>query len=103
MIFSSYKFIFGFLPIVWIVWAILKKFKNTTIIKLWMVIASCVFYAWGQPQFLPVFLIALISNYAFVCAIDKFKSKALRIIFLLLGIFEGIGVLFYFNYLNFTL
>ncbi|MBQ9976820.1 MAG: MBOAT family protein [Clostridia bacterium] len=103
MVFSSYKFIFGFLPIVWIVWAILKKFKSTTLIKLWLVVASCVFYAWGQPRFLPVFLIALISNYAFVYAIDKLKSRALRIIFLLLGIFEGIGVLFYFKYLNFTL
>lgn len=103
MIFSSYKFIFGFLPIVWIVWAILKKTKNTTLIKLWLILSSCVFYAWGQPKFLPVFLFALFSNYFFIVLINKSKNKLIRVFFLLLGIVEGLGVLFYFKYLNFAI
>lgn len=103
MVFSSYKFIFAFLPVVWVVWAILKKVKNTTLIKYWLVIASCVFYAWGQPKFLPVFLFALISNYLLVLAITKTKKKTIRVICLIAGIAEGLGVLFVFKYLNFTL
>lgn len=103
MIFSSYKFIFVFLPVVWAVWAILKKTKITTAVKLWLIISSCVFYAWGEPKFLAVFLFALFTNYILVRGISKSRKKLLKTLYLILGVLEGTGVLFYFKYLNFTL
>jgi len=103
MIFSSYKFIFLFLPIVWIVWAILKKTKNPVAVKVWLILSSCVFYGWGEPRFLAVFVFALFVNYVLIKGIYKTHKKPLKILFLILGILEGILVLFYFKYLNFTL
>ena len=103
MIFSSYKFIFIFLPIVWVVWAILKKTKNVSAVKWWLILSSCVFYAWGQPKFLTVFVFALFVNYALITGIVKTEKKPLKTLFLILGILEGVGVLFYFKYLNFTI
>ena len=103
MVFSSYKFIFLFLPVVWAVWTILKKIKNAILLKWWLILSSCVFYAWGQPKFLAVFLFALIFNYALITGISKTDRKAIKNLYLILGILEGIGILFYFKYLNFTL
>ncbi len=103
MIFSSYKFIFLFLPVVFIGYILLKKTKNDTARKLWLVISSLVFYSWGQVKFLPVFLFSLFSNYLFIKAIHTAKRKAVRIMFLVLGIAEGLSVLFYFKYFNFAL
>ncbi len=103
MVFSSYIFIFGFLPVVWAVWAVLRWLKKETAVKIWLIVSSCVFYSWGQPKFLPVFLFALISNYAFMLGIKKSKTRVAQTVFMLLGILEGLGVLFVFKYLNFTL
>ncbi len=103
MIFSSYKFIFFFLPSVAAGYAVLKGLKKPLILKLWLVAASLVFYSWGQLSFLPVFLTALFSNYLFIKIIDSSKKKWVRVLFLVLGILEGLGVLFYYKYYNFTL
>jgi len=103
MVFSSYIFIFGFLPVVWTVWAVLKRLGSCTAVKVWLVAASCVFYAWGQVKFLPVFLFAILSNYLFMQGIKKAKRRCVQTLFMILGIVEGLGVLFVYKYLNFTL
>lgn len=103
MVFSSYIFIFAFLPIVWVVWAILRQFEKATSIKIWLILSSCVFYSWGQPKFLPVFVLALVSNYLFMLGIKKSKKRSVKTLFMLLGIAEGLGVLFVYKYLDFTL
>ena len=103
MIFSSYKFIFLFLPIVLIGYLLLKKTKNAPLVKLWLVISSLVFYSWGQVEFLPVFVFSLLSNYLFIKIIDKAKRKSVRVLFLILGVVESLSVLLYFKYFNFAL
>lgn len=103
MVFSSYKFIFLFLLPVLLIYSLLKKTKRASLVKIFLVLSSVVFYSWGQVRFLPVFLITMTVGYFLAAGISKSSKKPLRIFMLVLGIAEGLGVLFYYKYLNFTL
>ena len=98
MIFSSYTFIFIFLPITLAGYAVFKKLKKVSLIKAWLVLASLVFYSWNQISFLPIFLATLLLNYLFIFLLGKTSKRLFRTILLILGIGEGLGVLFYYKY-----
>ena len=59
MVFSSIVFIFYFLPVVLLVYYLAPdKAKNVVLL-----IASLVFYAWGAPDFFPIFIASMICNF----------------------------------------
>ena len=59
MQFASLLFLFVFLPVTLIVYYLSpKRIKNVT-----LVLASLVFYAWGQPQALVLMGVSLVFNY----------------------------------------
>ncbi|MCM1149359.1 MAG: MBOAT family protein [Butyricicoccus sp.] len=62
MVFSSAIFLFAFLPPVFIVYRLLPglRAKNA-----WLALASIVFYAFGQLQYVPLFLLSVALNYGF--------------------------------------
>ena len=62
MVFSSITFLFYFLPALIIIYYLApSKFKNLV-----MIIASFVFYAWGEIRFIPIMLFLSLED--FVCA-----------------------------------
>jgi D-alanyl-lipoteichoic acid acyltransferase DltB (MBOAT superfamily) len=63
MIFSSYGFIFIFLPVVFIGYFLFNRIHYRDLAKLWLVLASFVFYAIGSPSFFPFFLASIVGNY----------------------------------------
>ena len=72
MLFSSYIFIFMFLPIVWLGFHILKSlsFKHSyTLAKLFLVLSSLYFYAYFKLEYLPILLGSIVINYLFALAI----------------------------------
>ncbi|ETD25197.1 hypothetical protein [Helicobacter macacae] len=74
MLFSSFTFIFIFLPIVWIVFHLLKnaKFKSHyTIAKIFLIISSLFFYAFWKVAYLPILLSSIIINYTLAKLILK--------------------------------
>lgn len=101
MIFSSYQFIFCFLPIVYIGYLLLKQTKNTTLIKIWLIAASLMFYGSGDIRFLPILVGTALFNFVISRGIVTSKHKPLRILYLILGVTENLGLLFYFKYRNF--
>lgn len=93
MLFSSIPFIYYFLPCVLVAYFIApKSIKNAVLL-----LASLVFYAWGEPAY--VFLMAgsVIVGYVFGLLIEKYHSK----LCLTVAIILNLGVLFYFKYANF--
>ena len=59
MLFSSTTFLFVFLPIVLAVYFITpRKLKNLVLL-----IASLIFYAWGDPKYILVMLATNLVNY----------------------------------------
>lgn len=104
MIFSSYTFIFAFLPIVFTAYFLLQRFAGDKPAKIWLVAASLYFYAHGNILFLPLLAGTVIFNYFIVRLIRKNRSRpALSKMLLALSVLENLGLLFYFKYLNFFL
>ena len=97
MLFSSMTFIYFFLPIVLLLYLIAKKELHNSI----LLVASIIFYAWGEPKYLAIMLLTILINYFGAIAIDKFKKH--KKISLVLTIIANLGFLIYFKYFNFLI
>ena len=62
MLFSSFEFIFGFLPLVWLLWRLLLG-RSLSLAIAWLVLASLFFYAWWNPRYLPLLLGSVAVNF----------------------------------------
>jgi len=90
-------FIFIFLPIVCTLHVFIKKeWQN-----LLLLIASFIFYAWGEPAYLAIMLITIVLNYVGAIALDRWEKHRKKILFYV--ILGNLGFLFYFKYFNFVL
>lgn len=103
MLFSSLTFLFGFLPILLILYFIIKnrKYKNVVLL-----IFSLLFYAWGEPKYILLMLLTILIVYIFGILIDKFdreKKLTLKKLSLILCIILVLGSLIYFKYSNFLI
>ncbi len=98
MVFSSILFLFRFLPIAFLLYYITpKKLKNFVLMVL-----SLVFYAWGEPKYLPIMFFSIILDYSCGMGIKRFAdSKALKKMFLILSICGNLGMLLFFKYTDF--
>lgn len=96
MIFSSLTFICIFLPITYILHTIIPSIKVKNII---LVIASLLFYAYGEPVYVLLMLLSTIINYLSAFLIDKYKSHKKPI--LILNVILNIGILCVFKYTGF--
>ncbi len=96
MLFTSVIFLFYFLTILLAVYYCTKLPIRNVI----LLIASIVFYSYGEKQFIYILLFSIVCNYFFALAIDKSEHKKLT---LFLSLFFDLGILFVFKYLNFTI
>lgn len=100
MVFSSLIFIFIFLPLVLISYYITpRRLRNTVIL-----LASLLFYAWGEPIYIILIIISILINYLGALLIrahikNKDKSKFIFITLLLINI----SILFFFKYYGFAI
>ena len=97
MLFSSMTFLFIFLPLVIFVYFIAdNRIKNYVLL-----VASLIFYSWGEPKYIILMILSIIVNYLLALMIDKFKKKNLKKIILIVSIVFNIGLLFTFKYFDF--
>ena len=104
MIFSTYKFIFAFFPIVLTGYVLLALLNREKLSRVWLVMASLYFYAQGSRAFFPLFVFTILFNYGAGKAMFYFikqNKKSLKVLFFILGLGENIGLLIYFKYTNF--
>lgn len=95
MLFSSIPFLFYFLPIVLLLYAISpRKFKNFTLL-----ICSLVFYAWGEPRLVFLMLITVFCGY--ILGLLTEKHPKYKKLFLTLSLVLSLGFLGYFKYADF--
>ena len=94
MLFSSAIFLFFFLPIVLIVYFLApKKLRN-----LILLLASLVFYTWGEQKMVVLILLSTIVDYSAGLIITKFNRK----LGLWISILFNLAILFYFKYASFA-
>jgi alginate O-acetyltransferase complex protein AlgI len=60
MVFSSISFLFLFLPLVWLVYAVLP---NLVLRNIFLLLASAVFYVWGEGNYILLIVASVAVNY----------------------------------------
>lgn len=98
MLFSSMTFLWFFLPFIFIVYRILPKCLR----NVFLLLASLLFYAWGEPVYILLMICSVTVNYVLAIIIDKFEKKdtfwSERNLSLIVAIVFNIGLLWYFKY-----
>lgn len=92
MVFSSLTFLFVFLPIVLILYYLCRDITWKNIILL---IASLIFYAWGEPVYILLMIISIFFNYLIGQDIERSTNKKPALV---LGIVVNLLILGYFKY-----
>lgn len=98
MVFSGLVFLCIFLPVVLVVYNLSKSitFKNIVLL-----VASLVFYAWGELKWIVVMIITSFVDFVAGKLIDRYKGTKKAKLFLALSIILTLGVLIVFKYMNF--
>ncbi len=98
MVFSTPVFLFGFLPVVLFLYYLSPgRYKNR-----WLLIASLVFYAWGEVFYVFVMLLSISVNFLVGRKIDRHHGlKRKRDGYLALGVALNLLLMISFKYANF--
>ncbi len=99
MVFSSLVFLLLFFPLV-----LACNFAARTITakNVCLCLFSLLFYAWGEPVYLFLMLLMVLSNYVFARCMER-KEKKQRRLFLLPAVLIDIGAIAFFKYGDFAL
>jgi alginate O-acetyltransferase complex protein AlgI len=101
MLFSSIIFLFYFLPIVLLLYYILRRFR--TLKNILLLVVSLFFYAWGEPKFILIMITSIICNYIFALLVDRYRDKkSISNLILVLMCVVNLSLLFVFKYLGFA-
>jgi D-alanyl-lipoteichoic acid acyltransferase DltB (MBOAT superfamily) len=102
VLFSSYIFIFAFLPFTFFLYFALNQQGKVQSAKYFLVMASLFFYAWWNPLYLPLILGSMFFNYRIGSTFHKksFFSKKARLSF---GVLANLALLGYFKYSDFLI
>lgn len=101
MLFNSYVFLFGFLPISVCVYFLLLRGGLATASKGWLVLASLFFYGWSNVVYLPLIVGTMTVNFVVGMLIRKGRTKARRQATLTVGIVANVLLLGYYKYCDF--
>ena len=98
MVFSSFTFLFLFLPLTLLCTLPLKKTSARNAV---LCAFSLVFYAWGEPVYVLLMLASILMNYAAGLAMERWpaRKKAVLVVTVLLNL----GAIGYFKYADFLL
>lgn len=96
MVFSSLIFAYGFLPLVILLVFVTSKWTaNQNVVLL---IASLLFYSWGEPKHIWLFIGTVLINWLLVLLSSFFKGKRVVKVVGAATIFLNLGILFWFKY-----
>lgn len=97
MLFSSISFLYYYLPIVVLVYfAVPQSMKNGILL-----VASLIFYAWGEPKYVILMLVSIIASYLAGLMIETFQNTRWKRVCLISYIAVCLSVLGYFKYADF--
>ena len=97
MLFSSIPFLFYFLPAVLVVYFLAPKgLKNAVLL-----VASLLFYAWGEPRYIFIMAGAVLSGYLLGLLIERDQDTRRSKLWLILSCVISLGMLGYFKYADF--
>ncbi len=98
MVFSSFTFLFIFLPLVLLTYFLAKKRQLRNIVLL---VFSLIFYAWGEPVYVLLMLLSIIVNYFIALKIERRKRGKKK--WMIIDVIFNLGVIGFFKYGNFMI
>jgi len=101
VLFSSYVFILGFLPIAFAGFVWLRRIGGRRATILWVVVASAVFYGWWSVAHLALLIGLLVVNFIAGNAIFRRRGTPAGRSVLIAGVVLNIGALAWFKYAGF--
>ena len=74
MLFSGLPFLYYFLPAVLVCYfAAPRKLKNAVLF-----VFSLIFYGWGEPRYIMLMIVSIVSGFVFALMIEKKQNKKKR-------------------------
>ena len=98
MVFSRLFFIFFFFVICIIAYASSGSIKQKNVILL---IASLIFYAWGEPVYILLLIVSSVVNYLMALGIEYFRGKKTDYILTFTAVTFNLLILGYYKYSGF--
>ena len=98
MIFSSITFLFLFLPLVLGIYFVLPGIRARNLL---LMVASFLFYAWGEKAFALVMVLSITVNYFLGIGLERCRNEKSEKGLLILSVFFNLGLLAVFKYTNF--
>ena len=95
MVFSSPIFLFLFLPVVLAVYFVLPGLRAR---NGWLLLASLLFYAWGEPGFILLLLVSTLLNFGLGRWVERCEEIRRRKIAVGVAVFANVGFLAFFKY-----
>jgi alginate O-acetyltransferase complex protein AlgI len=98
MVFSNLFFLFVFLPIVLLLYFVLKReWRNY-----WLLLVSLFFYAWGEPKYVVLMMFSILLNYVFGLLVEKYSDQQnIKKLLLWVAIIGNLAILGFYKYANF--
>ena len=104
MVFSSVTFFYYFLPVVLAVYFITPMPKGSPRLRnIVLLVASLVFYAWGEPVYVLLFAVQCVAAWVFGLLIDKHRGKAISRVLMGISVAITLSALLLFKYADFFL
>lgn len=101
MLFNSFEYLFVFLPIVFIIYFLLNKFKLFNSAKVFLLLSSLFFYGSYKLDYVLIIISSIILNYSIYLFIKKDVPQNKKKIVLIFGILCNILILIFFKYFNY--
>ena len=99
MLFSSIPFLYYFLPLVLAVYFLPPaRFRNAVLL-----LASLIFYAWGEPKYVLLMLASILSGYGFGLLQERYRGQKGAKLVCGLSVAVSLSFLLYFKYADFFL
>jgi alginate O-acetyltransferase complex protein AlgI len=101
MLFNSYDFILNFLPIAFVLYYAFNFFWTRKATNILIIAVSLYFYAFPNRLDLILIISSIFLNYSLTWLFSKYQNK--KKLFLVVGIFINLSVLFFYKYINFII
>ncbi|MDR0492011.1 MAG: MBOAT family protein [Oscillospiraceae bacterium] len=102
MVFSNPSFLYYFLPITLVLYFLTPMPKGSPRLRnLTLLVASLVFYAWGEPKYVFLMAAQCVAAWGFGLLIDKYRGAKTSKVFMLISVIISFSGLLFFKYFNF--
>ena len=102
VVFSSPSFLYYFLPITLFLYFLTPMPKGSPRLRnMTLLVASLVFYAWGEPKYVFLMVAQCVSAWGFGLLIDKYRGRNASKTYMVVSAIVSLSGLLFFKYANF--